>query len=594
MIFLSVLFFALFSFCGVSFAAGPTTFNVGHVTVTVHGAATIGTGIRVGKQEADILNEGSARSVGVNGTATGGNNSDDGDLNYARGDIYSTALKGMISVNARYKNIGLFCRARAWTDFTLNYASVPFGNISDGYKSNSPLSDAGYDHRAKFTGVDYGDTYAYGSWKHLAAKLGLINVRWGTPSMIRNGLSNINPIDYNALHRPGALPQEVLIPFPGVDLKSKLNSAVTVEGFYEFSPEFNDQVPCGEFFAIPDYNGQAPCDKVLVGGPSTLTDAQRIADGLYWNRDPDVNPNNQGEFGVKFNIKSPALRTNFGLMYANYDSRTANLAVRTSSRAGNIQFIPGNPDGKNGTYFMTYVKNLQVVGANFTTCLNDALNIAGQVVYTANLPLEYNLGDVLVANAAPIGSPGVFLAKQLAAVPKGGVWEPWQSFGQIETSLSANKTFKGVAGAQSLTLGVEFGLKAIPGLPSPDVMRFGRPDVYGIGPVPGVPCSPGSKGCTDNGFVTDISYGYRLRASMKYKEVLPHLDLIPSVVYGQDISGYSADNQFIEGRQFAQLALTAVYKRMYYMRLVYVPIWGGDFNIAEDHSYGTLTLGMRF
>ena len=589
----SVAFFVLCNL--IVFCAEAAQFKLGDASLTVKGAVTIGTGIRTSDRNEEVLNIGSARSIGANGLAAGGTNSGDGNLNYQRGDIYSTVLKGVISADIKYKNVGLFASGRAWTDYTQSNSAVYFGNFPNGYSPNSRLSDDGFSHRAKFSGIDYGENYVYVSADLLGTmKVGLLNMRWGTPSTIRNSVSNIDPRDFSALNRPGALPSEVLIPFPAVSLKRNFGSKITVEAFYEFGFQHDELAGCGEYLSIVDFRGQKSCNKAFIGGPGTLTDAQRITQGFYWNREDEVMPNDQGEYGIGLGIRSDTLKTAFGLIFANYHSRSAVIDSRTSARAGNIQFIPGNPDGLNGTYLEEYVPDLHVGAANFTTSLKNALNIRGQVVYTSNLPLQYNLAETSAASAAPLGTPNIFLASKRAAVAKGQIWEMWERYGQVEASLSVDKTFKAVVGAERLTLGAEFGIKNIPNLPGHDVMRFGRPDVYGLGPISGVACDPSTKACSTDGFVTSNAYGYRLQGSMKYKDVLTGLDIIPSVLFGHDVRGYSADNQFIEGRQFVRLNLLAEYKKNYYVELLYSPQWGGDYSIAKDRSYATATMGVRF
>src|SRR5438445_1020323 len=116
--------------------ARPLEFKFGDVTLITRGTFTYGTIIRAQNRDPTLLPPGNAAAVGATGTAIGGTNVDDGDLNYARGDRVSTVLKGFVDVDAKYKTFGLFVSGKAWTDFTLRNGDVPHGNVPNGYIEN--------------------------------------------------------------------------------------------------------------------------------------------------------------------------------------------------------------------------------------------------------------------------------------------------------------------------------------------------------------------------------------------------------------------------------------------------------------------------
>src|SRR5438128_10101469 len=147
----------------VSFAA-PLVYKLGDVTVTTKGTATFGTIIRADARNPEFITPGNGARVGVAGRAVGGQNDDDGELNYARGDRASTVLKGVIDVDFKYQKFGAFLRAKAWTDFTLDHGDVPHGNLPNGYAANTPLSDSGFSRLGRFSGVELKDANVYGTF----------------------------------------------------------------------------------------------------------------------------------------------------------------------------------------------------------------------------------------------------------------------------------------------------------------------------------------------------------------------------------------------------------------------------------------------
>ncbi|MBI4763659.1 MAG: DUF1302 family protein [Deltaproteobacteria bacterium] len=99
---------------GVLFAviAQAADFKFGETTLKLDGALTLGTAMRTNDRTEKYLNSADAASIGVVGTTNQAHNGDDGRLNYGKGDIVSTVLKGVVSGDLKYQNVGLFARVR--------------------------------------------------------------------------------------------------------------------------------------------------------------------------------------------------------------------------------------------------------------------------------------------------------------------------------------------------------------------------------------------------------------------------------------------------------------------------------------------------
>jgi hypothetical protein len=95
--------------------------------------------------------------------------------------------------------------------------------------------------------------------------------------------------------------------------------------------------------------------------------------------------------------------------------------------------------------------------------------------------------------------------------------------------------------------------------------------------------------------VTPTAYAARLRANLVYTNVwTPGLDILPSIIYGWDIRGWSYDSAFNEGRQFTSFLLRGEYKKTWFAELSYSPTWGGAYNSARDRSFASVVVGAKF
>ena len=262
-------------------------FKLADFDVTAHGGLTYGTTIRADDRDASLLLKGNGARVGVSGTAPSGNNSDDGDLNFAKGDTVSTVVKGVFGADIRKGAYGLAVRAKAWQDLTLGETNPAFGAPGNGYSSNRPLRDAGFPERSKFSGAVLQDVYVYGAFEPwgmpLNARFGNQFLSWGSGWAINGGISALNPVDLPAVRRAGALPEEMLVPIPMLYGKLNTSENTTLEGFYQFRFRPTELDGCGTFFSAYDYLVPG-CNTVIVAPNSTFTDPTLFAAGSIAKR----------------------------------------------------------------------------------------------------------------------------------------------------------------------------------------------------------------------------------------------------------------------------------------------------------------------
>ena len=578
---------------GIALAASANAaqFDVGDVKVVIEGNITAGTIIRTETPDPWLVPQANGAAVGVPGLAPGGRGQDDGNLNYRRGDPVSTVLKTLVDLEARYGNAGMFLRGMAWSDFTLTEGGVPWGNIPNGYVAGAALAESSNRPYGRFAGAALLDANVFATFdvadRPLFVRLGNQLVPWGAPLAIPGGLSVLNPVNTPASRRPGALPAETRIPFPAVFARYGLTSTIELEAFHQFVFVKNELDPCGTFFSAADFLADR-CDKVFFG--AGLNDRQSLAAGNLATRAPDPAVSNGGQFGFGVTYKLEAIGTKVGAYFAQYHSRSTSIGAIRSGRA-DIPLIPGNPDGKNPQYFVPYPEGIRMYALNAVTRL-PGVSFYGEIAYRPNQPLQLNSNDLtnaFVSNTAP-----TLLRADANATPLGGVFLGYDRYGTTDIQIGANKEVGNLLGADAASVAAELGVKYVHGLPDVTQRRYGRGDVFGLGPVNGV-CTPTTPvNCSNDGFVSDQAWNARTRVALSYANVFPQVDLVPSAIYGYDLKGWSYDGVFNQGRQFAILSLRAEYQKRIAAEIAFWPTWGGHYHNTRDRDFVTLSVNAKY
>lgn len=565
-------------------------YKVGDATITLKATVTLGTAIRTRDRDPALLRAANAAAIGAVGSASGGQNSDDGNLNYARGDLVSTVLKGIGDIELKYSSYGARVRVKAWRDFTLEESNVAWGNLPSGYAPNAPLSDRGFNALAQFSGVALMDAYVYGTFaagdKPWLAQFGQQTIPWGAPASIIGGLRQINAQDGAARARPGSLPEEINIPVLAAFSRLSLTQHLNLEAFYQFRFEPNQMPGCGTFLAYVDYVSDG-CDKVLVGATN---DRASLAGGVFGKRAPDIE-SSAGQYGLGFTYLAENLGR-FGAYFASVHSRRFSLGAVKSTRLPPLPpLIPGDPGGANVQYFVEHPENVRIFTLNFQTRMPDKTALFAELTYQPNQILRLNATDLLNAFASNV-APTPLRANATATAP-GGAFHGYDRYRVTQLNVGGAKPLRGVAGAAELTLGAEAALKYVHELPDPGIRRYGRSDLFGLGPVNNA-CAGTEVQCSNAGYVTPFSWGYRLRAGLVYPNVLYGVSLSPSAAFAHDVKGWSYDDVFSEKRKVAVLGLRAEYQKRYFAELLWTSIWSGTYNFARDRDSVVAVAGMSF
>lgn len=549
------------------------------------------------------------------------------DLNFRKNRPVSTVLKALVDFDLHNRNVGVFARGSAWEDFTLGHASAAYGNFPNSYQPNTALSDHEFSREARFNGVDLLDAYVYAnadlaSGSRLDVRVGRQVLNWGTSQFLTGGINSaLNPQNYAAQVRPGALPQEGKVPVGMVDLHLTIDKHWSAEGFVPWEARQNVLPGCGTFFDIASVVARgcmlsgaiaAPIPGTPLSTLSSLTEQSILASGYYVHRSDDVTPRGSGQGGVALHFKSEALATDFGLVATNTHSAApvfrvtiedVNGATLPAGLAGGLARL-ADPNGLR--YAAMYPQNIHMFGGSFNTKLAPTANVFGEIAYRPNQPLAMNANDLLNASLLRTPTSLIQLHSNILAIPAGGSFDAYDRFKVTTASVGANKVIPAALGAARLVLSAEVGISHIAGLPDPQVMRYGRPLAYGTAPylVNGTltPCSesaPGLNGvvgktCTTDGFTTENAWGLRMRAAATYANALFGAALTPSLLIARDISGYSFDGTYSAGRSIVRLGLRADWGKTVYTDLQYTNFSGGNYNLLTDRNNVMIAAGLSF
>ena len=608
---------------------------------------SLGSSWRMSEMEPILVTPGSAPGLGTASTGT----ADDGDLNFEDGDAFSLILKGVHDFELRKGDFGLFLRGKYWYDEELENGKRPHGTSSNLYTPDRTLDDSGFDDYAQASGIELLDAFVYGTFylgendMPLDLRVGRQVTSWGESTFIQNGINSINPVDVSAFRRPGAEIKEGLLPIAMVTMAAGLTDALSVEAFYQLKWEKTVIDACGTYFSTADVAGTG-CNFVTLNGQ--LSDRANMLNGLFISRQPDIEPDDSGQFGVAFRYFAEELAgSEFGLYYMNYHSRIPYLGGFSSSNSlvpdaaippplfdaltaalGDRPwpFIPGNPFAGlqigdvtvsgNPQYFTEFPEDIELFGVSFATNLA-GFALSGEVSYRPDFPVQINTTEIL---QGAVGlAPWSTALPRILEVGPGSAASGYDLLPVTQAQVTFIRFFDQVLGASRLSFAAEIGANWVGDLPEQSVQRYGRSPTYGQGyfepiPLPSPPLPPGefitcsegnalagvappnynARNCTTDGYVTDSSWGYRVRAGLAYNDVFAGINLTPSFAWSHDVDGYSPNSNFNEGSKALTLSLGAEYLNRYTGSLAYTSFSGGDYNTIVDRDFLSVSFSVSF
>lgn len=579
---------------------------------------SLGTSWRAHNPDSRLYGQANGALVGRT-DGSGANTIDEGNLNYSKGDRFTTLAKLFTEVELKKGEMGALVRAKAWYDYSLNRENVNFGNQANGYNgysfaSNSlgaprPLSDEGFEKLQKFQGVYLLDAYVYDTFsvagKPLQVRLGNQVVNWGEGLYIQ-GVNQISPIDVPSFRKPGAQLKEVFLPVPMLFASQSMGEFGTVEGFYQLRWKNTPiEAGCGNYWSVA--GGNISAHPGLCGNAVALAGSNPFGlnAGAYVPTLEGKEPKNSGEFGAAWRFNAKPLDTEFGLYAMKIHARTPVFSVNYGdfSHLNTVSPFAATWD---------YPEDMKVFGLSASTNLN-GWSVAAELSHTRDVPAQIDGNDLLLAGLGAGGMivPGASIpfgplgSKAVAAAAGNGRLDGYTLANKTQLQLNTIKVGNGILGAGQYLFIAEVGFQKnnLPDYKSdPNALRYSRAFIFGAGSHPGYGGSTcgtlniSADGCKNDGYVSRFAWGYRLKGELTYPNAFESgVTVQPSLFWSHDVKGYSMDGQFLEKRMAVGLGTRFTYNKKYALELTAVGYnKGATYDPLRDRAFYSANLSISF
>ena len=396
-------------------------------------------------------------------------NTDDGNLNYDKGDPVLGFIKWDSRVSVAFSNLEAELSWLFLFD-AINYGfeeSATNQIVAEGPQPGEPVR---FD-RAKETERDLGqvfeirdafvafDTEVFG--REARVKVGRHLLNWGESAFVLKGnLNFINPYDTNNLFRPGFELEEIYRPVGMASFQWDWTDNIKFEGFYQFEwrpyalpskgsvysfLDAGNEVTKNETVVLPF--AKTPSDPNQLQSPASDLLSLVSATSFSARRAENNNARHHGQFGFGIRIFKEDWfdGTELAFFLANYHARVPSLSAYATDasctrREGNVQ----NNDAANLVdftldcgivgvdtpgedfealpldsfrYFLDYPEDIHLFGATFNTQANGFI-FGGEFAYRDNQPVQVDIEDVIFAAIQP-----AFPRNEIVVIPEtlGGV-----------------------------------------------------------------------------------------------------------------------------------------------------------------------------
>jgi len=336
---------------------------------------TAGGGVRTKNPSCSLTGDPNRYGCGASANVDQWGFGDMGDLNYRKGQAFTTYLSATSELLLTMPSQGLkfLARGTAYYDFLADStARTPLSSDAKAQiAQNAQLLD--------FWGekdFHIGDQSAH-------VRLGNQVINWGESYFASGGINATNSVDIQKLLIPGTQLKQALLPAPMVSFATGIAPGLSTEAYYQFQWNGNRYPAVGSYWSVTNNFGRGAVPTTLnsnnpnVGGVDAGTiaganshDANTLANvnnglvnGAYAM--PPYNSfgvpvsvalpkNTKPQFGVKFNYKPQSVDVNLGFYYENYTDKSPVLATLA-----------------DGTSRWQYLQNRQLYGVSANFALGD-------------------------------------------------------------------------------------------------------------------------------------------------------------------------------------------------------------------------------
>lgn len=459
---------------------------------------------------------------------------DQGNLNYKKGDAFTTYLKGTHELLLKMPDDWKFLARVNWLkDFSATHAS---GYLSGAGNGESFPGDAGRELRFKARLLDLWISKEFQlNDERARVRVGNQVISWGESLFLPGGINQTNAIDIMRLSQPGTQLREVFLPAPIASMATGLGNGFNIEGYVQAAWNKNYFPPVGSFFST-----------------GTIGNG---ADGYGAFATPTPNrPKDGGQFGLALRYQPQGTRANFGVYAMRYHDKSPVVSY-------------ANPLAGTGAQF-SYLEGRTLYGVSTNFQLGDWA-IGGELSYRPKDAVALHaLGQNNVDNGFCLAGGNCFVDEKKYQLQLTALLSMTPGdYGRILNFL----------GADTATLLAEAVAVRYPGLKTS---------------YQGVPVAAGYWGwgfltAADSGFATGpasvgdkTSWGYNFDFSWTYDgKLIPGWQVTPEIYYFQAVKGRTPNAMalFMEGAKSANFIVTFTQNpATWAVGVNYAKFWGGS------------------
>ncbi|MGJ7498011.1 DUF1302 domain-containing protein [Variovorax sp. RT4R15] len=529
-----------------SFGAQAETFEFEGGRGSFDSTITIGTGVRAKAPGCSLITAG-ASGIGAPAGCLAPSSAlgDQGNLNYAKGDAFTTYVKGSHELLLKFPSDITFLGRVNWIrDFSATSTTGYLSATAPPELSNGLASDARKDLRFKARLLDFWVSKSFQVGNEQArVRVGNQVINWGESLFLPGGINSTNAVDVMRASQPGTQLKEVLLPAPMISVASGLGHGFNVEAYLQSNWNGNYLPPTGSYWSTANGLGKG-----------------HDAYGLI-----EVKPKDSSQGGVALRYQPSGTSLNLGLYGMNYHDKSPNFSTNAGGKG-----VPG----------WAFAENRRLYGVSANMPIGD---------WAVGTELSYRPKDAVALNPAVSG----------CASQNGNCWVnekkfQWHLTGLYSMTPSNSGGLLKLLGASTATLMAEAVVVRYPNLKQTyggDPISAGG---WGWGQEYDSAGSPTPMG-------TKTSMGYNVDFSWVYDGTLiPGWQVIPEIYYFQAVKGRTpnAAGQFMEGAKSVNLIVTFVQNPAKWQASInYAAFFGGKRVFDQpyrDRNYLGVTLSRNF
>lgn len=300
-------------------SAAAFTFESENISGSFDSTVTLGVGIRATSPGCGlVLRDSSGTAPSGQGVPSGGavggcteytsGLGDQGNLNYRKGDAFTTYLKGSHEFLLKLPDDYKFMTRFTWLkDFSATHTSG-IGSVGTppglgGGLAQDAREDLGF--KARLMDFWVSKEFWMGDQK-ARLRVGNQVISWGESFFTPGGINQINSMDLMRLSQPGTQLKEVFLPAPIISLATGLGHGVNVEGYVQMGWNDNYFPPTGSYWSTVNGLGKGASAYGLVKTkPKT---GNQYGGSVRWQ--PTGTQLNLGFYAISYQDKSPQFSYN--------------------------------------------------------------------------------------------------------------------------------------------------------------------------------------------------------------------------------------------------------------------------------------------